>query len=121
MYRQPPYFQLDNGVICHNQSIQNIDETDDNFETPDETVNLLPILAKTFSKKSRASNCRELLRKIRSQTFLIYETEALELLENKLQDVLDFLEKHVPNDYGFVPERTQNKKVVSKNFTGYEI
>ena len=64
---------------------------------------LLEIPKKVYPKKSRASACREILNK-KSLTFVIYDGEALEKLEEQLLDIVESFGKSAPTDSGLILE-----------------
>ena len=54
-----------------------------------EKLILLEIPEKVYPKKCRASACRETLNKIKSLTFVVYDSETLEKLEEQLLDIVE--------------------------------
>ena len=48
---------------------------------------------KVYPKKSKASSCREILNKLRSLTFVVYDNGALDSLEEQLSEILQDLVK----------------------------
>ena len=60
---------------------------------------LLEIPKKVYPKK-RASACREILNKIKSLTFVVYDGEVLEKLKEQLLDVVERFGKSAPTDSG---------------------
>ena len=80
-------------------------------EGAEETI-LLEIPKKVYPKKSRASACREILNKIKSLTFVVYDGEALEKLEEQLLDIVESFGESTPTDSGLILEPV---KTVTKN------
>ena len=54
---------------------------------------LFEIPKKVYPKKSTASACREILNKIKSLTFVVYDGKALEKLEEQLLDIVECFDK----------------------------
>ena len=73
---------------------------------------MLEISKKVYSKKSRASACRETLNKIKSLTFVVYDGEASKKLEEQLLDIKESVGKSTPTDTGLILEPVQT---VTKN------
>ena len=67
-------------------------------------VNFNPLQKKQYSKKSKASMCRELLKQIRSLTFLIQDNNVFDKLEEDLRDILEDLKLNAPTENGLVKE-----------------
>ena len=51
---------------------------------------------KVYSKKSRTSAFCEILNKIKSQTFVVYDGKALEKLEEQLLDIIKTYKDQIP-------------------------
>ena len=73
---------------------------------------LLEIPKKVYPKKSRTSACREIVNKTKSLTFVVYDGEALEKLEQQLLDIVQSFGKSAPTDSGLILEPV---KTVTKN------
>ena len=73
---------------------------------------MLEIPKKVYPKKSRPSACREIINKIKPLTFVVYNGEALEKLEEQLVDILESFGKSAPTDSGLILEPV---KTVTKN------
>ena len=65
---------------------------------------LLEIPKNVYPKKRKASACREILNKIKSLTFVVYDGEALEKLEEQLLDIAESCGKSAPTDCGLILE-----------------
>ena len=59
---------------------------------------------KSLSKYVRASACREILNKIKSLTFVTYDGETLEKLEEQLLDIVESFGISAPTDSGLILE-----------------
>ena len=93
-YMQSPFLNLDDAVIDVVEAVSQ-DHTEytavisnDGVDTND---TLFEIPKKIYPKRSKACACREILSQIKSLTYLVYDSEALEELEEKLLDVLKTL------------------------------
>ena len=119
-YTLSPFLNIDYSVINVNgvdRTLSNTTESNIAFvETENDNVDLLAIPKKMYPKRSKASSCREVLGQIRSLTYLVYDSEALEDLEEKLLDLLSEFSGHAPNDDGIITERveSQRRSVVKK-------
>ena len=71
-YKTSPYFNLDYSVINRKSLIRNDNEKDDGLYTviEDEVV-IKEIPRKQYSKRIKATNCREILNQIKSLTCLV--------------------------------------------------
>ena len=65
---------------------------------------LLEIPRKVYREKSRALAYREILNKIKSLTFVIYNGEAFEKFEEQLLDIVESFDKSAPTDSGLILE-----------------
>ena len=76
----------------------------------------LPI--RKYPKKTKGSACRELLQELKSLTFLTYDVEALEKLEECLLDLRDLVVRSCPSDEGLViEEKTHQRRFKHKEET----
>ena len=71
-------------------------------------VNFNPLQKKQYSKKSKASTCRELLKQVKSLTFLIQNNNVFDKLEEDLRDILEDLKLSAPSENGLVRETLSN-------------
>ena len=105
-YRNSPFFNLDAEIISTLQVQENELQIANNGLGPEistegaEKPILLEIPKKVYPKKSRASVCREILNKIKSLTFVVYDGEVLEKLKEQLLDVVERFGKSAPTDSG---------------------
>ena len=79
---------------------------------------LLEIPRKVYREKSRALAYREILNKIKSLTFVIYNGEAFEKFERQLLDIVESFDKSAPTDSGLILEPG---KTVARNRYKYQI
>ena len=68
------------------------------------------IPSKFYPKRSKASSCRDLLQQLRSLTYLVYDSDALDDLEERLNVMLNDLSEAVPNDGGINVEEVKYHK-----------
>ena len=104
-YISSPYFNLDDSVFyqqSQNDTLlaDNCEEMIDPSQCKDE-VTFQEISKKVYPKKSKASSCREILNKLRSLTFVVYDNDSL---EEQLSEILQDFGKSAPNDDGLVLE-----------------
>ena len=117
-FKNSPFFNLDEEIISMLQVQENeLQIANDRLEpnvSPEgaEKPIFLETPKKIYPKKSRASACREILNKIKSLTFVVYDGEALEKLEEQLLDIIDTFGKSAPTDSGLILEPV---KMVTKN------
>ena len=71
-YKTSPYFDLDYSVINTTNLVWNDNQEDDGLYTviEDEVV-IKEIRRKQYSKRTKASNCREILNQVKSLTYLV--------------------------------------------------
>ena len=98
-YRNSPCFNLDAEIISTLQVQENeLQIANDGLEPEVLTEGaekqiLFEIPKKVYPKKSTASACREILNKIKSLTFVVYDGKALEKLEEQLLDIVECFDK----------------------------
>ena len=63
---------------------------------------------KNYSKRSKASVCRELLNQIKTLMFLLHDVTALEKLKEDLSDLLEDLRQEVPFEDEMINESASN-------------
>ena len=61
-----------------------------------------PSEKKQYSKKSKGSMCRGLLKITRSSTFVIQDNDAFDKFEENLRDILEDLKLSVPSENDLV-------------------
>ena len=77
-YKTSPYFNLDYSVINTKNIVWNDDEKDDDLYTViEDEVMIKEIPRKQYSKRTKASNCREILNQIKSLTYLVNDVDTL--------------------------------------------
>ena len=96
-YRNSPFFNLDAEIIPTLQIQENELQIANNGLGPEISTEGAE---KPILKKSRASVCREILNKIKSLTFVVYDGEVLEKLKEQLLDVVERFGKSAPTDSG---------------------
>ena len=71
-YKTSPYFDLDYSAINTKNLVWNDNQEDDGLYTviEDEVV-IKEIRRKQYSKRTKASNCREILNQVKSLTYLV--------------------------------------------------
>ena len=117
-YRNSPFFNLDEEIISTLQVQENeLQIANDGLEPEVSTEGvekpiLLEIPKKLYPKKSIASACREILNKIKSLTFAVYDGETLEKLEEQLLDIVESFGKSAPTASGLILEPV---KTLTKN------
>ena len=107
-YRNSPFFSLDiiksnNTETSASGAVSDLSMEDEIYEENNH-VNFNPLQKKQYSKKSKASMCRELLKQIRSLTFLIQDNNVFDKLEEDLRDILEDLKLNAPTENGLVKE-----------------
>ena len=118
-YRNSPFFNLDAEIIPTLQVQQNELQIANNGLKPEVSTEgaekpiLLEISKKVYPKKSRASACRKILNEIKSITFVAYDGEASEKLEEQLLDIKESFGKSAPTDSGLIlgPVKTVTKNI----------
>ena len=76
------------------------------FYEENNNVNLNLWRKKPYSRKSRASMCRELLNQIRQLTLLIQDNNVFDKLKEDLRDILEDLKLCVPSENGLIRKNT---------------
>ena len=113
-YRNSPFLNLDEEIISTLQVQENELhglEPEVSTEGAEKPI-LLEIPKKVYPKKYRASACREILNKVKSLTFVVYDGEALEKLEEQLLYIVESFGKSAPIDSGLILDPV---KTVTKN------
>ena len=113
-YRNSPFLNLDEEIISTLQVQENELhglEPEVSTEGAEKPI-LLEILKKVYPKKYRASACREILNKVKCLTFVVYDGEALEKLEEQLLYIVESFGKSAPIDSGLILDPV---KTVTKN------
>ena len=106
-YIGSPYYNLDQHVIPGLKQDFAKPVTEESpfiHETQAIEETYFAIPKQTFPKKTKSSHCRELLGEIKSLTYLCYDNDAIEDLEDQLINIRDELKKSVPEDEGLVVE-----------------
>ena len=90
-YKTSPYFDLDYSVINTKNLVWNDNEKDDGLYTviEDEVV-IKEIRRKQYSKRTKASNCREILNQIKSLTYLVNDVILWTLRKINLKFLWNF-------------------------------
>ena len=120
-YKTSPYFNLDYFVINRKNLIRNDNEKDDGLYTviEDEVV-IKEIRRKQNSKRTKASNCREILNQIKSLTYLVNDVDALDALEDQLKVSLELLENEAPKEDGVIVQPVKVKRIVKQSSINQE-
>ena len=115
-YINSPYLTLD-ATVVPGMPLANVIEEDNavkenpSFNTQEIGESNFEIPMRTYPKKSKSSSCRELLSEIKSLTFVVYDSDAIEALEDELNNIKERLQEFVPKDEGLIIE---NKKEATK-------
>ena len=96
--------------------VWNDDEKDDGLYTviEDEVV-IKEIPRKQYSKRTKASNCREILNQIKSLTYLVNDVDTLDALEDQLKVSLELLENEAPKQDGVIVQPVKVKRKVKES------
>ena len=96
--------------------VWNDDEKDDGLYTviEDEVV-IKEIPRKQYSKRTKASNCREILNQIKSLTYLVNDVDTLDALEDQLKVSLELLENEAPKEDGVIVQPVKIKRKVKES------
>ena len=101
-YRNSPFFSLDiiknNNIEASASGAVSDLSMEGEIYKKNNYVNFNPLQKKQYSKKSKASMCRELLKHVRSLTFLIQDNNVFDKLEEGLRDILEDLKLSVPSE-----------------------
>ena len=68
------------------------------------------IRRKQNSKRTKASNCREILNQIKSLTYLVNDVDTLDALEDQLKVSLELLENEAPKQDGVIVQPVKVKR-----------
>ena len=110
-YKTSPYFNLDYSVINTKNIVWNDDEKDDGLYTViEDEVMIKKIPRKQYSKRTKASNCREILNQIKSLTYLVNDVDTLDALEDQLKISLELLENEAPKQDGVIVQPAKVKR-----------
>ena len=121
-YNTLPYFNLDYCVINTKNLVWNDDdEKDDGLYTviEDEVV-IKEIPRKQYSKRTKASNCREILNQIKSLTYLVNDVDTLDALEDQLKVSLELLKNEAPKEDGVIVQPVKVKRIVKQSSINQE-
>ena len=113
-YKTSPYFNLDYSVINTKNLVWNDDEKGLYTVIEDEVV-IKEIPRKQYSKRTKASNCWEILNHIKSLTYLINNVDTLDALEDQLKVSLELLENEAPKEEGVIVQPVKVKKKVKES------
>ena len=134
-YRHSPYFTIDTDVISLPVSVPSIPsdellEDDDEAEDanapmdtniPDNITDLPSAKKGPKSLKSLAVKCRETLALIQTATYLCQRGDALEQLNESLQESLSFINSNLYTDSGLCPEVVKEDKKTSKKRSAKQV
>ena len=103
-------------MINRKSLIRNDNEKDDGLYTviEDEVV-IKEIRRKQNSKRTKASNCREILNQIKSLTYLVNDVDTLDALEDQLKVSLELLENEAPKEDGVIVQPVKIKRKVKES------
>ena len=115
-YKTSPYFNLDYSVLNRKNLIRNDNEKDDGLYTviEDEVV-IKEIPRKQYSKRIKATNCREILNQIKSLTCLVNDVDTLDALEDHIYVSMELLENEAPKEEGVIVQPVKVKRKVKKS------
>ena len=109
-YKTSPYFNLDYSVINRKSLIRNDNEKDDGLYTViEDEVAIKEIPRKQYSKRTKTSNCREILNQIKSLTYLVNDVDTLDAMEDQLYIFVELLKNEAPKKEGFQPVKVKRK------------
>ena len=81
--------------------IFNDNEKDDGLYTViEDEVLIKEISRKQYSKRTKASSCREILNQMKSLTYLINDVDTLDAVEDQLKVSLELLENEATKEEG---------------------
>ena len=91
--------------------VWNDSEKDDGLYTvTEDEVVITEIPWKQYSKRTKASNCREILNQIKSLTYLVNDVDTLDALEDQLKVSLELLENEAPKQDGVIVQPVKVKR-----------
>ena len=123
-YRNRPHFILDEKVLFDGKCtvpmqgtalIKGDNEDFDDDSTPaadmvdgnsESVTSFLKLPINKYKARSKAAACRDLLNRIRSLTFLVYDEDVLDSVHSELIRLLNKLESSAPQDNGLIKEET---------------
>ena len=109
-YKTSPYFNLEYFVINRKNLIRNDNEKDDGLYTViEDEVAIKEIPRKQYSKRTKTSNCREILNQIKSLTYLVNDVDTLDAMEDQLYISVELLKNEAPKKEGFQPVKVKRK------------
>ena len=73
------------------------------------------IRRKQNSKRTKASNCREILNQIKSLTYLVNDVDTLDALKDQLKVSLELLENEAPKEQGVIVQPVKVKRKVKES------
>ena len=108
-------------MINRKSLIRNDNEKDDGLYTviEDEVV-IKEIRRKQNSKRTKASNCREILNQIKSLTYLVNDVDTLDALEDQLKVSLELLKNEAPKEDGVIVQPVKVKRIVKQSSINQE-
>ena len=119
-YRSSSFFQLDKDVVFYQHEPERECDAENNEKSEEGglegDVLLKDIPKKCYPKRSKATECRELLNQIKSLTFAVYDNDALDqLYESLLADLKDF-SRHAHVEDNLVVEKPRVIRNQTKKF-----
>ena len=103
-YKRSVFFTLDESTVyfaSKSENVVSISDTEESAQNNAETI-LKEIPTKVFPKRTKASSCRELLNEIKNLTYIVYETDALDVLEEQLVVALEGFRQFAQSDSGLL-------------------
>ena len=70
---------------------------------------------KQYSKRTKASNCREILNQIKSLTYLINDVDTQDALEDQFKVSLELLKNEAPKEEGVIVQPGKVKRKVRES------
>ena len=97
-------------MINRKSLIRNDNEKDDGlYAVIEDEVAIKEIPRKQYSKRTKASNCREILNQIKSLKYLVNDVDTLDAIENQLYVSVELLENEAPKKEGVQPVKIKRK------------
>ena len=122
-YNTLPYFNLDYSVINTKDLVWNDDDEKDDclYTVIEDEVVIKEIPRKQYSKRTKASNFREILNQVKSVTYLVNAVDTLDALEDQLKVSLELLKNEAPKKDGVIVQPVKVKRIVKQSSIKDEI
>ena len=116
-YTTSPFFNLDPYIVNGNlpeEPLVKEDHSELNEHSESDRVTVITakdIPVAVYSKRTKASSCRDYLNEIKRLTYLIYDREVLDSLEEELYNIVHTLESKAPQDEGLIIEQHSYRNI----------